>query len=97
MEAPQRFGPNIRRLIAERAAQLQVERAKQRHGVADVGTLAVGIVDGTLQETLREASTWVQTALALLRNAPGSEQWPTDEAMAGELVRQIEERQKGKR
>lgn len=89
MTQPLQIGPNVRRLIAERAAQLQIERAQKSHGVADVGTLAQGIVDGTFQETLREASTWVTAALTLARNAPGSEKWPTDEDMAGEILRGI--------
>lgn len=97
MTQPQKFGPNVRRLISERAAQLQIERAKQRHGVADFGALAQGIIDGTFQEALREASTWVTAALTVARQAPGAEKWPTDEDMAGEILRGIAERRAGKK
>lgn len=92
-----KLGPNVRRLVATRASQLIVERAHAQHGGAGVGEVAQGIVDGTLGLCLREAQTWVTTALALVRSAPGGEAWPTDEDVAGEILRKLEERKAGKK
>jgi hypothetical protein len=89
------LGPNVRRLLAERAAQIQVEAAKEKYGKAGVGEIAALLAsDGPagLQSNVRQAFEWLRSALAALRRSPGAEQWADDEAMAGEIVRQIKER-----
>ena len=42
---------------------------------------------------MREAKTWVDEAIRLVRIAPGCK-WTTDEEIAGEILRQIDERKK---
>jgi len=89
------IGPNVKRLICERAAQIQVEDAKKRYGSAGVGEVAQSLVDGGvggLQASMRAAFDWVAAALDIARKAPGSEKWPTDEDMAAEILRGIEKR-----
>jgi hypothetical protein len=93
LNSAQPIGPNVRRLISERAAQLQCDSAKERFGQAGFAEIAALMAErgvGGLQANLREAHEWVMVSLKALRNAPGSEQWPTDEDMAGELMRRIE-------
>lgn len=91
------MGPNVRRLVAARAAQLQVEAAKARYGAAGFGEIASVVAeDGVtgLQGCLKGAAEWVVAALKILREAPdaGKYGWTSDEDAAGELLRQIEAR-----
>ena len=89
------LGPNVRRLLAERTAQIQVEAAKKKYGTAGVGEIAASMAsDGPagLQSNVRRAFEWVRNALAAVRRSPGAEQWPDDEAVAGEILRRIKER-----
>lgn len=85
------IGPNVRRLISERAAQVAVSRVRQP-GQTVFGTIAAGIVDGQFSKDMRDAAKWVEAALLALHRAPGGEKWPTDEEMAGEVLRLLEER-----
>lgn len=91
-----RMGPNVRRLVIQRASQLQVERAKELFGKAGVGEIAAMLAHdgaGGLKAVMREAYEWVTAAVAAVRLAPGNEKWPDDEAVAGEILRQVAERQ----
>lgn len=86
------IGPNVRRLIAERAAQLQIDRAIELYGAAGVGEVAAAMAkDGKdgLVAKMRQATTWAQDALKLCRTAPDASQYPTDEDMAAELLRRL--------
>lgn len=89
-------GPNVRKMTAERAAQLMVEHCKSKYGSSDAGVMAHAILAGGLVECMREAIHWVQAALAAVRQAPGSERWPTDEDIAAEILRKLAERDKRK-
>jgi hypothetical protein len=86
------LGPNVERLISERAAQTMLEGRKP--GDTAVGTMAQALIDGTIAQYMGEASRWVKNVLAIARNAPGADRWPTDEDMAAEILRRIEERRK---
>lgn len=80
---------NVRRLVIVRMSQLAIP--------AD-GGLADGLEFFTNQEkrqrVMREAEAWVAQALELMRTAAEPNPWRTasDEAIAGELLRQIDER-----
>ena len=81
--------------MIERASQLQIERAKAKYGAAGVGEIAAVMAhDGAdgLKSVFREAYDWTVEALRIVREAPGSERWPTNEDLASELMRQIEVR-----
>src|SRR6266853_5235617 len=85
------LGQNVKRLLVERAAQMQIEAAKAKYGACGVGEIAAMMADGGaggIQDNMRKAFEWVALALEAARQAPGSEQWPTDEDMAGEIMRQ---------
>ena len=47
-----------------------------------------------IAQRMGEAAGWVKNVLAIARNAPGADRWPTDEDMAAEILRRIEERRK---
>lgn len=87
------LGPNVKKLVCERAAQLQCDRAKQKYGHAGGAEVAAMLaddgVDG-LKAIMTAAFDWVAQVLDIARRAPGSDKWPTDEDMAAEIVRGIE-------
>lgn len=89
--------PNVRRLIAERAATLQIEKAKEKYGNADVGSMAMCIMDGTFQECLREAALFVKGAIKEVRKATARYHYLTDEEIAVEILRKLDERKAGKK
>ena len=79
-------GPNVRRLIAERASQLLT--AGPGGGLG--GAIACMLRPGNLVAVTREATEWVMLAIKAVRKAPDST-WTDDEAIAGEILRRIEE------
>ena len=85
------IGPNVRRLIAERAAAITVNRATKNRAGSDMfcAVLAQIATPGALKQDYYDACVWVKAALAAARRAPGAEQWPTDEDMAGEVLRRL--------
>jgi hypothetical protein len=85
-------GPNVRKLIIERTSQLALETPKLP-GETPAGRFMAGLISGDLARNMREATTWVAEALGILRRAPGSDLWLVDdEAIAGEILKGIEER-----
>jgi len=97
IDAKTPLGPNVKKLMIERAAQLQVEATKKRYGKAGVGETAALLVETNgevIRTTMREAFAWTRDALEAVRRSPGSEKWPTDEDVAAEILRGIEARRK---
>lgn len=89
------LGPNVKRLIYERAAQAQLEAARVKYGECGIEEMAQFLVDGGasgLKDNLWSAFQWVAKVLDILRKSSGSEQWPTDEDMAAEILRRIKNR-----
>jgi hypothetical protein len=66
-------------------------------GLADV--VSVLTEAGKLSAVMRSASEWVAGAIVVMRSASEPNPWrnATDEEIAGELLRAIEERKAGKR
>jgi hypothetical protein len=90
MSAEMPIGPNVKRLIMERMAQIAVPAGG---GMSDA--LAV-LTDATrLVATGKEASEWVRQAIAVVKTAPDNPYGEDDEAIAGELLRRVEERRTG--
>lgn len=79
-------GPNVKRLIAHRASLLAVPAGG---GFADA---LKAIQSGKIVAHVREATTWVETALLLVREAAEPNPWKTadDEAIAGEILKGVE-------
>jgi hypothetical protein len=86
------LGPNVKRLIAERAAQTMLDTREPADSA--VVTMVHMIIDGTIARHVGDAAHWVKNVLAIARNAPGAGRWPTDEHMAAYMLRRIEERRK---
>lgn len=81
------IGPNVRRLIAIKMAKDAIPAGG---GFADgVNYLA----SSGLGQRAQEATKWVEDAIQAVKSAPDN-RWPDDEAIAGELVKRIETKQK---
>jgi len=85
------IGPNVRRLITLRAAKITIARATAHGGDPFCAVLAEIGKPGVMVRDHQEAVAWVRTALAAASLAPGNAEWPTDEAMAGEILRRLKE------
>jgi len=86
------LGPNVKRLLIERCAQLSVERSGDAGGpfgkaVAVAARLA-GSQGNSLQSDLTDAFEWVQSAIAAVRSAPDCP-WSSDEEIAGEILNRV--------
>jgi aspartate oxidase len=84
------MGPNVKRLIATKMAQLAVPPG---------GGLAAAIdsivTPGKLSKIAKEATQWVEEAIAAVKAAPDAAgKWTEDEAIAGEILNGIERRQR---
>lgn len=88
-----KIGPNVKRLIIERASQITVERAEADSDGRKVGGVAARIADRSFIHDCVEASKWVESALAAVRAAPGGGSL-TDEEIAGRILEGIAERKK---
>lgn len=82
-------GPNVRKLICHK---FSIDAIPSNGGVAD--GIRVLTSPGKLQAGIRAATEWVNTAIALVKQAPDNPFGDDDEAIAGEILRQIEERKK---
>lgn len=85
------LGPNMKKFIAERSAQLTVER-----GGSDPGDIAARILDGGFQQDLREASLWCKKAVEIVRLAAEPNPWKsaTEEEICGWILEKLEIRKK---
>ena len=80
-------GPNVKKLITTRIAQLAVPPGG---GLADaIGFLA----SKRIGKTAKDATDWVNEAIAVVKTAPDNPFGNDDEAIAGEILRQLEEKQ----
>ena len=82
-------GPNVKKLIVRRISMLAVPDGG---GCAD----AIGWLTSpdSVSKTVREATEWVKEAIGVVKTAPDNSFGDDDEAIAGEILRQIEEKQK---
>jgi hypothetical protein len=87
-----RQGPNVMRLIAHKMSIMIPSGTKDG--------LAAGIAalskPGNIAAVAREATAWVAQAIALVRQAAPPNPWKDadDEAIADEILRQVEQRKK---
>lgn len=81
-------GPNVKRLIAHKMSLIMVPPGG---GVgAAIGAM---LIPGKLGQVAREATLWVEEAIYIVKAAPDNP-YKTDEEIAGEIMRQVEARQK---
>ena len=76
-------GPNVKRLIAHKMSLLMVPPGGGLHTA-----LAALTKPGNVGNVAREATDWVETAIAAVKAAPDNP-YPDDEVIAGEILRQI--------
>lgn len=87
-------GPNVKRMILEK---MSVDAVPAGGGFADAMKFISSkksIISGA-----RTATEWVKLAIRAVREAPGPNPWTNadDEAIAGELLRAIDEKRKARR
>jgi hypothetical protein len=89
-----RQGTNVKKLIVHKMAVLMIPP-----GTAN--PLGVGVAalvrPGNLAAVAREATAWVEQILTAVKAAPDNPYGTDDEAIAGEILRQIEARKRGKK
>lgn len=85
MDKP-RPGTNVKRLIIERMSTVAVQG-----GDGSIGAVVAFLTSPVgLGPAAREATAWVATAIAAVKAAPDNPYGDDDEAIAGEILRQIE-------
>lgn len=84
-------GPNVKKLIAHKMANLAIPPGSG----GDSLMKALGFLSSKekIISAAREATVWVEQAIAAVRSAPDN-QYTTDEEIAGAILKGIEERNK---
>lgn len=80
-------GPNVKRLIAHKMALLLVPK-----GGGLTGAIQELVTPGNIGKRAQEATAWVTEAIAAVKDAPNNPYGDDDEAIAGEILRLIDER-----
>lgn len=89
-ETPKPIGPNVRRLIAHKAALMMVPPGcGDGKGAAFAVAINALATPGNLAQMTKAAAAWVEAAITAVRNAPGGAAYGDDEAIAGEILRSI--------
>jgi len=88
----QQIGPNVRRLIARKMALLAIPAGSGK----DSFTKGLDVITnrGKFSSIASEASAWVQAVIATMKTAPDNPYGDDDEAIAGEILKEIEQREK---
>lgn len=81
------IGPNVRKLICHRMSSIIVP---PNGGPKDVFEAIT--TPNRLTQVARESTEWVEQAFAAVKSAPNNPFGNDDEAIAGEILRRIEER-----
>lgn len=84
-------GSNVKKLIIRRMSVVAVPSSG---GLADA--LKFLSSKESITAGAREATEWVETAIRAVKEAPGNPYGDDEEAIAGEILRQIEEREKAR-
>ena len=85
-------GPNVKKLIAHRASSLMIPPGScQGRGEALAHVVSQLTDKANLIEKIMEAAKWVEDALSLVKSFPDNPHGDDDEAIAGEVLRKIEE------
>lgn len=88
----QQIGPNVRRLIARKMALLAIPVGSGKESFS----LGLDVITNRdkFSATVHEAAAWVQAAIATMKTAPDNPYGDDDEAIAGEILKEIEQREK---
>ncbi len=83
-------GPNVRKLIVTKMSLIMVPP-----GSGTIYTALEAMVKpGNIGDVARQATEWVEAAIAAVKMAHGNPYGDDDEAIAGEILRQVEKRKK---
>lgn len=85
------IGPNVKRLIAHKMSLLAIPIGSGKDSLG-LGVEAL-MNHGKFASIAAEASDWVQKAIAVMKTAPDNPYGDDDEAIAGALLKGIEERE----
>lgn len=83
-------GPNVRRLIAHKMSLIMVPPGAKDGFAAAVGSM---LRPGGIGDAAKEATEWVRQAIAAVKAAPDNPHGDDDEAIAGEILRQVWKKQ----
>jgi hypothetical protein len=89
LAAPPMIGPDVRKLIASKAALLMIPPGTQNGLATAIGAFTK---PGNVVAVTRQATEWVQTAIRAVKEAPDNPYGDDDEAIAGEILRQVSSR-----
>lgn len=82
-------GPNVKKLIASRMAVIAIPRnGGFQDGIAFLTNPAA------ITQAARDATEWVNDAVSAVKQSPNNPFGDDDEAIAGEVLRQIEEKRR---
>lgn len=88
------IGPNVRRLISKKMALLAIPVGSGKESFS-MG-LDVLTNRGKFSSIATEASAWVRAAIDVMKTAPDNPYGDDDEAIAGAILKGIEEREQAK-
>lgn len=84
-------GPNVRKLIAKRVSVLAIPSSLSTRDAFEAG-FSFLIDKNKIIDATRKATTEIEQAIAAVKSAPDNQLGDDDEAIAGEILRQIDER-----
>lgn len=84
------LGPHVRKLICHRAAQLLIPPGGR---LADLG--AGLVLPARISNAAREAAEWAQAVIRAVKATPDNPWGDDDEAIAGEILRRLQQRATG--
>lgn len=97
MDEHTKLGPNVKALLIERWSQLMCARAGHAGGkFGKVAAVAARMADKQgqdLKADMRDAFTWVQSALTAVKSSPDNP-YDTDEAIAGAIMKRVKEQRR---
>lgn len=77
-------GPNVKKLIVRKMSMLMVPKGA---GLQDVMQSLTS--PGNIGEAAKQATEWVESAIAAVKTAPDNPYGREDEAIAGEILRRL--------
>lgn len=83
-------GPNVRRLIASKMSLIMIPPGTGSGLATAVRTM---LKPGGIGDAAKEATEWVRQAIAAVKAAPDNPYGDDDEAIAGEILRRMWEKQ----
>ena len=88
-----KLGPNVKNLIFRKMSLIMIPPGcDDGKGAAFLKGVEGLTKTGVLISAAKQAGVWVHDAIAAVKNAPGGDAYGDDEAIAGEILKRIEER-----